>query len=79
MEMFFIFTRLSIGRRPMMIKTQVIKEGSKPIAVILDYKEYKRLKDIEEEINDYKDAVEIKKKNKKWYTHNEVKKEIGLD
>jgi len=63
----------------MMIKTQVIKEGSKPIAVILDYKEYKRLKDIEEEINDYKDAVEIKKKNKKWYTHNEVKKEIGLD
>ncbi len=62
-----------------MIKTQVIKEGSKPIAVVLDYKEYKRLKDIEEERNDYIEAVGIKKKNKKWYSHNEVKKEIGID
>lgn len=30
-----------------MIKTQIIKEDSKPVAVILDYKEYLRLKETE--------------------------------
>ena len=29
-----------------MIKTQIIKEDNKPIAVIIDYLEYKRLKDM---------------------------------
>ena len=32
-----------------MIKTQIVKEGKKPIAVLMDYKEYKRLKEIEED------------------------------
>jgi len=32
-----------------MIKTQIVKEGKKPIAVLMDYKEYKRLKEVEED------------------------------
>ena len=35
------------GERIIMIKTQIIKEDSKPVAVILDYKEYLRLKETE--------------------------------
>jgi hypothetical protein len=32
-----------------MIKTQIVKEGKKPIAVLMDYREYKRLKELEED------------------------------
>ena len=49
-----------------MIKTQIVKEGKKPIAVLMDYKEYKRLKEIEEDKADYLSALEVKLKNKKW-------------
>ena len=61
-----------------MIKTQIVKEGKKPIAVLMDYKEYKRLKDIEEDKADYLSALEVKLKNKKWKTHALLKKELGL-
>ena len=46
-----------------MIKTQIVKEGKKPIAVLMDYKEYKRLKEIEEDKADYLSALEVKLKN----------------
>ena len=61
-----------------MIKTQVIKEDSKPVAVILDYKEYLRLKEIEQGKSGYNSAMEVKKKNKKWVSHKDLKKEFGL-
>ena len=61
-----------------MIKTQVIKERNKPIAVILDYKEYLKLKELEEYRKDYYSAVETKLKNKKWTNHKDVKKKIGI-
>ena len=61
-----------------MIKTQIVKEGKKPIAVLMDYKEYKRLKEIEEDRADYVSALEVKLKNKKWKTHAQLKKELGL-
>jgi hypothetical protein len=61
-----------------MIKTQILKEGNKPIAVLLDYKEYKRLKEIEEDKADYLSALSVKIKNKKWKTHQQLKKELGL-
>jgi hypothetical protein len=61
-----------------MIKTQILKEGRKPIAVLLDYKEYKRLKEIEEDKADYLSALSVKIKNKKWKTHHQLKKELGL-
>ena len=61
-----------------MIKTQIVKEGNKPIAVLMDYKEYKRLKEIEEDKADYLSALEVKLKNKRWKSHAQIKKELGL-
>ncbi len=61
-----------------MIKTQIIEEDSKPVAVILDYKEYMRLKEIEEDKSDYYSAHEVKVKNKKWLSHDELKKKLRL-
>jgi len=61
-----------------MIKTQIIKEDNKPVAVILDFNEYKRLKDIEQDRGDYYSALDVKRKNKKWVSHKELKKELGL-
>ena len=48
-----------------MIKTQLIKQSNKPIAVILDYDEYKRLKEIEQDKEDYFSDLKIKRSNKK--------------
>ena len=61
-----------------MIKTHIINENDKPFAVILDYKEYMRLKEIEEDVSDYKSALEVKVKNKKWIKHEELKRELNL-
>lgn len=61
-----------------MIKTQIIKEKNKPIAVILDYKEYLKLKEIEEDRKDYYTALETKRKNKKWVKHEDLKKKLCL-
>ena len=61
-----------------MIETQVIKEDNKPVAVILDYQEYIRLKEIEQDVEDYNSAVEIKAENKIWIKHEDLKKELGL-
>ena len=61
-----------------MIKTQLIRQSRKPIAVILDYDEYKRLKEIETDRDDYLSALEVKKTNKKWTSHSEMKKVLGL-
>jgi len=56
----------------------MIKEGNKPKAVILDYKEYLRLKEIEQDKLDYYSALIIKKKNRKWTYHSDLKKELNL-
>jgi len=61
-----------------MIKTQIIKENENPIAVILDYKEYIKLKEIAEDKFDYYMALQIKISNKKWTKHDDLKKELGL-
>ncbi len=61
-----------------MIKTQIVKEGKNPIAVVMDYREYKRLKEIDEDKADYISALEVKLKNKKWKSHAQLKKELGL-
>ncbi len=61
-----------------MIKTQIIKEDNKPVAVIIDFKEYQRLKEIEEDKIDYYSAIEVKRKNKKWTSHSDLKKELGI-
>jgi len=61
-----------------MIKTQIVKENDKPVAVVLDYKEYLRLKEIEQDKKDYYSALQVKLKNKKWTSHKDLKKAIGL-
>ena len=61
-----------------MIKTQIVKQNNKPVAVVLDYKEYMRLKEIEQDRKDYASALETKTKNKKWTSHKDLKKAIGL-
>jgi PHD/YefM family antitoxin component YafN of YafNO toxin-antitoxin module len=61
-----------------MIKTQLVKQDNKPVAVVIDYKEYLRLKEIEEDRNDYYAALDVKNKNKKWKSHADLKKELNL-
>lgn len=61
-----------------MIKTQLVKQDNKPVAVVLDYKEYLRLKEIEDDRNDYYTALDVKLKNKKWKSHSDLKKELKL-
>lgn len=61
-----------------MIKQQIIKENNKPVAVVLDFQEYKRLKLIEEDRFDYYSALKIKLENKKWTSHKELKKALKI-
>ena len=61
-----------------MIKTQIVKQNDKPVAVILDYKEYIRLKEIEQDRKDYASVLQVKIRNKKWTSHKDLKKAIGL-
>jgi hypothetical protein len=37
-----------------------------------------RLKEIEEDKADYYSAIQVKMKNKKWISHEELKKELKL-
>jgi hypothetical protein len=60
------------------IKLQIIKENSKPVAVIMDYRGYLRLKEIEEDPKDYYSAARTKATSKKWTAHEDLKKELGL-
>ncbi len=61
-----------------MIKTQIIKEENKPVAVIMDYKEYIKLKETAEDRKDYYSAIETKMKTQKWISHKDLKKQLGL-
>jgi hypothetical protein len=61
-----------------MVKTQIIRKDKEPVAVVLDYSEYVRLKEIEQDSEDYRSAVLVKEKNKKWTTHRDLKKDLGL-
>jgi len=62
-----------------MVETQLIKYEDKPIAIILDYKEYQRLKELEQDMEDYYSAYKTKKENTKWVSHSEIKKEFGIE
>ncbi len=61
-----------------MIETQIIRQGKKPVAVIIDYKEYQKLKEIQEDYEDYIDAVKAEQSTKKWHKHEDVIKKLGL-
>ena len=61
-----------------MIKTQIVKEGNKPIAVIMDYSEYCRLLEAKQDREDYASASKVKESNKKWVSHKDLKRDLGL-
>jgi len=61
-----------------MIDKQIIKDGEKPVAVVLDIREYERLKEIEQDSQDYYSTFEIKLTNKNWTSHEQLKQELGL-
>jgi len=61
-----------------MIKTQVIKKGKDPIAVIIDYKEYLRLKEMAQDRAEYAAAIDAEKKTRRLTSLKEVKKRLGL-
>ncbi len=44
----------------------IIRKDKEPVSVVLDYSEYVRLKEIEQDSEDYRSAVLVKEKNKKW-------------
>jgi len=60
-----------------MIKTQIIIENNKPKAVILDYKEFIRLKEMAGDKTDYQEAIEAEKNSKKLHSHETVKNRIN--
>jgi len=62
-----------------MIKTQIIEENNKPRMVVMDYEEYLKLREAEEDRNDYYSALETKLTNKKWIKHEDIKKELGIE
>jgi len=62
-----------------MIKTQIIKEDNKPKIVLMDYEEFIRLKQAEEDRDDYFAALETKCSNKKWIKHEDIKKNLGVE
>jgi hypothetical protein len=61
-----------------LVKTQIIRKDKEPVAVILDYKEYLRLKGIEQDGKDYRSALAVKKRNKTWTDHEALKKDLGF-
>jgi len=61
-----------------MIKTHVIRKGKKAVAVVVDYDEYMRLKEIEQDRKDYDSAAKVKSSNRRWTSHEKVKKQLGL-
>jgi hypothetical protein len=54
------------------------KANSKSVAVIMDYREYLRLKELAQDKSDYLSAAQVKTKNKRWVKHSNLKKELGL-
>jgi hypothetical protein len=61
-----------------MVKTQIIRKDKEPVTVILDYKEYLRLKEIEQDSKDYRSALDVKKRNKLWTDHEGLKKDLNM-
>ena len=59
-----------------MIKTKIVKAKDKPVVVVMDYREYLRLKEIEEDRESYHSVLRLRTKNKKWKTREEMKKNL---
>ena len=61
-----------------MIKPQIIQENGKPKLIILDYKEYLKLKEMADDKSGYYEAIEAEETTRSWHSHKDVKKKLGL-
>jgi len=61
-----------------MIRTQIITENDKPKAVILDYKEYLKLKEKADDRDDYLDGIKALRSTKKLHSLKNVEKKLGI-
>ncbi|MBF0556804.1 MAG: hypothetical protein HQK96_20000 [Nitrospirae bacterium] len=60
-----------------MIKTQIIKEEGKPIAVIMDYQDYLKMKEMAQDRADYAEAIISEKETKSLTPINKIKDLVG--
>ena len=56
------------------IKTRVVREGKKPVAVIPDYNEYQKIRKLAQDREDYAEAVSVEASSKKFTPLKNVKK-----
>ena len=61
-----------------MIKTQVIREGKKPVAVVLDYNEYQKLRELAQDRADYAEAISAEASSEKLTPLKDIKKSLGV-
>lgn len=61
-----------------MIKPQIILENDKPKAIILDYKEYLKLKEKADDREDYLDGIEALRTSQKFHSLDEIEKKLGV-
>jgi endonuclease V-like protein UPF0215 family len=60
------------------IKTQIIKEEGKPVAVVMDYREYVELREKALDKEDYDDAVTAEKETKRLTPIKKVREKPGV-
>ena len=60
------------------METHFIKSGNKPVAVLMDYEEYKRIMDYLEDKIDLETLKREKNREKNFTTLEEYKKELEL-
>jgi hypothetical protein len=54
------------------------RKSAEMIIKAIEAKEYLRLKEIEDDKIDYYSAIKVKRENKKWTTHSDLKKGLGI-
>ena len=68
----------------MTLQAQIIKEDDQPKFAVISYKDYASLEELlrgfdsVEDLTDFLYLQKVKRENKDWVSHEEMKKELGL-
>ncbi|MEI7581810.1 prevent-host-death family protein [Runella sp.] len=68
----------------MTLQAQIIKEDDQPKFAVISYKDYASLEELlrgfdsVEDLTDFLYLQKVKRENKEWVSHEEMKKELGL-
>ena len=68
----------------MTLQAQIIKEDDQPKFAVISYKDYASLEELlrgfdsVEDLTDFLYLQKVKRENKAWVSHEEMKKELGL-